>query len=643
MTHTTIVEKTALTKDEKKTFKSSGYYRGKNRCSKLRAHDLGLTTEKNKFYDVAVTEKDIIKNIFEGNADKKELKDLVSQGVEDDFKAKEVTRDLARYLNSETRKPLIAHTRYFDIGGEKVSVKPDLIFDDGTTIEVVFMRSSKPDVMMKSKKNDIGVNQSLELWYGIIYGRAFRKTIPQGEKRSIKSSYYFLRKDTDRAYGLYDPDFFSGGGKNVVFLYEAYDSEGINAAQMDTQFFPQLDAFLEGTECTPEDCQTCQNRTSCEYQKSPDPFERRSEKKSGGKKIELSPAQAEIVAHRNGAARVIAKAGSGKTECSTERTAQMYAEGVDPKSFLSITFTDAGANEMKERIVRKCEARGLGIGSDDIKAMTFHKFGLGIIRDNYEMFGYTKPPVIVDTNDVKKKRLFNDILEEEDLYTMQNRFHLLDWAVKFHETLKANDINPDASDAASQVLKAMDNVSDARFLTDADAYDLLDVAKTFDDKLKENNYLTFADIEPMMNQVLEERPDYLESLGLRHILVDEFQDSNDAQMRTIKLLASASCYESLMVVGDDSQSIYGFRHTSQENILHFFEKLGITGKDFRLDENRRSTKEILDFANKIDALNENRAGGDMIAVRGDGYKPIVRGYWKREEEYDFIVDQIKKE
>ena len=633
-----------LTAEQKKEFKSSGYYRGKNRCTKLREHDLCLSSEKNMYYDTAVTEKDIIKNIFEGTAKKEDVKDLVSQGIEDKFKIQEAARDLLRYIKSETRTPVIAKAKYFKVEGEKVRVKPDAIFDDGNSIEVVFYRSGRPDVSQKGKQRDTGVNQSLELWYGIIYGRAYRaERAKEDEKfaeRNIKSAYYFLRKNNtvDKSYGVYEQDFFGKGG-NVVGLYEPYDATGMEESAMDGGFIPQLQAFIEGTECSPDDCKKCSNRTSCEYQKSPEPFEKKAGKKKA--KITLSDAQAAIVAFRKGVARVIAKAGSGKTECSTERGAQMFTEGVDPKSFLFVTFTDAGAAEMKTRIARKCEERGLAIADDDIKAMTFHKFGLNIIRDNYEMCGYQKAPQIVDTNDVVKKRLFNDILVDLDLYNLQNRHNLLDWAIKVHEIMKVNSIDPEAGDVVSQVSKTMEG-KNSYLMSHQDFENLIEVAKTFDAKLKENNLLTFADIEPLMNKVLHENPEYLESLGLAHILVDEFQDSNDAQMETIKALTTTKCFESLMVVGDDSQSIYAFRHTSQENILNFFEKMEMTGEDFRLDENRRSKEEILAFANRIDALNENRAGGDMIAVRGSGFKPIVRGYEKRDDEYDFIVDQITK-
>lgn len=101
-------------------------------------------------------------------------------------------------------------------------------------------------------------------------------------------------------------------------------------------------------------------------------------------------------------------------------------------------------------------------------------------------------------------------------------------------------------------------------------------------------------------------------------------------------------FESLMVVGDDSQGIYGFRHTSTENILHFFDKIGMNGKDLYLVENRRSIPEILDLANKINEMNENRVDKDMIPVREHGRKPVIRGFHSAAEEYSYVADNIQK-
>ena len=140
---------------------------------------------------------------------------------------------------------------------------------------------------------------------------------------------------------------------------------------------------------------------------------------------------------------------------------------------------------------------------------------------------------------------------------------------------------------------------------------------------------------------LDGHPDYLDELGYRHIIVDEFQDSNDTQLEIIRRLISTKCFESLMVVGDDSQSIYGFRNTTPENILHFFEKIGKVGEDLYLTENRRSTPEILELANKINALNKDRVDKDMIPVRESGKKPVVRGFHDKKTEYRYISERIK--
>lgn len=652
-----------ITKEEKAEFRGSSYYRGKNRCITLREHTLDFTTEKNHFYDTAVTEKDIIRMYFQTlksvaedpeNKDLNEkemkqrilsakteffgeLKDLVSQGIEDRFKAQEVTRDLLRYFKSEDRTPILPRSKYFVIDGEKVRIRPDLVFDDGKTVEVVFFRSCKPDVTMRSKKNDIGVNQSIELWQGTIYARSM---VPKDETRNIKSAYYFLRKDNDRAFGAYDWNFFGSSGKNVVYLLsdDVKDKNGL--LPLDMGFFTQLDEFREGTECSEDDCKTCPNHVVCNYQKSPEQFEQKS-LDSKRKKVELSPTQEEIVSFRNGLCRVIAKAGTGKTECMTERGARMYEEGVNPKSMLFVTFTDAGALEMKERLIVKSEMRGLHVSADDIPAMTFHTLGYGFIKDLYKELGFDKVPSIIDTNEARKGKLIDQVLQDADFYTMENRYNALDWAIKSFDTIKAEEINPDDPAAAVSLKEALDSSGAGRFMSSSDVDKMIEMYKDYVRICKENCWLTFNDIEPLMNRVLSEYPDYLEELGFEHIIVDEFQDSNDKQLTTIKHLISTKCFKSLMVVGDDCQSIYGFRNTSQENILHFWEKIGATGKDLYLVENRRSTPEILSFADTyISMYNEEQADSHMTAVRDHGFKPVVRGFAKKEEEQKFIVENI---
>ena len=308
-----------------------------------------------------------------------------------------------------------------------------------------------------------------------------------------------------------------------------------------------------------------------------------------------------------------------------------------------ITFTDAGANEMKARIAKKCETRGLHVSGDDIQAMTFNTFAYRIVKDNFEDCGFTTKPMVVD--DIRNSVIITQLLDENPVAGLDylnydvnspNCLGALACAKKTFETIKeTQDYDLDLlKDAASE--KGF-----YRFVGSTGLSALLSLYEDYDKRLKEDNLLQFADQEPLMLGFLDRHPDYLDELGYRHIIVDEFQDSNDTQLEIIRRLISTKCFESLMVVGDDSQSIYGFRNTTPENILHFFEKIGKVGEDLYLTENRRSTPEILELANKINALNKDRVDKDMIPVRESGKKPVVRGFHDKKTEYRYISERIK--
>ena len=373
---------------------------------------------------------------------------------------------------------------------------------------------------------------------------------------------------------------------------------------------------------------------------------KRYELKTGsGKKGKIIPtdAQQKVIDFRRGVCRVNATAGSGKTECMTERGTRMFEEGIKPSEVLFITFTDAGANEMKARIAKKCETRGLHVSGNDIQAMTFNTFAYRIVKDNFEDCGFTTKPMVVD--DIRNSVIITQLLDENPVAGLDylnydvnspNCLGALACAKKTFETIKETqyyDLDL-LKDAASE--KGF-----FRFVGSTGLSALLSLYEDYDKRLKEENLLQFADQEPLMLGFLDGHPDYLDELGYRHIIVDEFQDSNDTQLEIIRRLISTKCFESLMVVGDDSQSIYGFRNTTPENILHFFEKIGKVGEDLYLTENRRSTPEILELANKINALNKDRVDKDMIPVRESGKKPVVRGFHDKKTEYRYISERIK--
>lgn len=632
--------------------KRSGEFRGKNWCAAAREWDeLKLESPKNTFYDNAIIVKEIIKGFFQGKYEISDFSDLVSQGVEDDYvtektgelRRHQLVRCLERYCKCEFRHPYIpSGQKELEIGDYLVSVKPDAIFDDGCSLEVVLYRAGKPTITQNGKKRDGSAAKCLELYFLLQYGRSLLK---DGETKTVKASYYFLRKSTDRSSmtnAYWDPVYFGETGGNVVSIEDLYTGGKNTVTGLDAEYLKLLEEYTVGQECTEEDCEKCQWNASCHYVELP----KRYELKTGsGKKGKIIPtdAQQKVIDFRRGVCRVNATAGSGKTECMTERGARMFEEGIKPSEVLFITFTDAGANEMKARIAKKCETRGLHVSGDDIQAMTFNTFAYRIVKDNFEDCGFTTKPMVVD--DIRNSVIITQLLDENPVAGLDylnydvnspNCLGALACAKKTFETIKETqyyDLDL-LKDAASE--KGF-----FRFVGSTGLSALLSLYEDYDKRLKEENLLQFADQEPLMLGFLDGHPDYLDELGYRHIIVDEFQDSNDTQLEIIRRLISTKCFESLMVVGDDSQSIYGFRNTTPENILHFFEKIGKVGEDLYLTENRRSTPEILELANKINALNKDRVDKDMIPVRESGKKPVVRGFHDKKTEYRYIAERIK--
>lgn len=634
--------------------KRSGEFRGRNWCSTAREYDeLSLDTEKNTFYDNAIIAKEILKGYLRGDYEISDFSDLISQGVEDDYlteRAGEARKDqllknLTRACICEKRKAEFPGEEELEFDDYIVKVRPDAVFyNTDDSIDLVIYRIGKPNMTQKGSKRDSSVKNCLELYFLLQYGK---ELVPDGETRIIRANYYFLRKDTDRNNGSYDPDFFSGAGNNIVSLEQVYTGGDDTPTSFDSHYLNLMEQYRVGQECTKEDCEKCIWSVVCNYAKPPELFE---EKVHASKKGTIVPSnsQQKIIDFRKGVCRVNAAAGSGKTECMTERGARLLEEGVLPSEILFITFTDAGANEMKERIAKKCEYRNLGISKNDIQAMTFNTFAYRIVRKNYEDCGFTREPVVID--EVRNSVIVTQMLDEQPvsgldylnfLSNTPNCRGALACAKKIFDVIKTENIDTDNINAEQQVRDAIGG-GFYRFMGDNSISELVSMYQDYDKRLKEDNLLQFSDQEPLMFHILDLHPDYLDRFGYKHIVVDEFQDSNDIQLETIKRLTKCPSFESLMVVGDDSQGIYGFRHTSTENILKFFEKIGMSGEDMYLVENRRSIPEILTLANNINAMNENRVEKDMIPVRESGRKPVVRGFHSASEEYAYIADHIEK-
>jgi superfamily I DNA/RNA helicase len=629
--------------------------RGKYHCRLMKElnKELPVITKKEDNYDNAIIVKQIMMGYLKGEFQIAEFGELVSEGVEENNLPEEtnkgridrLTKILQRAAQSELRKAEVDLTaKDIPVSQEYViHIKPDAVFNTKSTIEAVKYFAGKPRVTQNGKKQDLSVLKCPEIYGLYLYAKSLLKP---GEKKVIKGSYYYLRKSTDTSKGFADSDFFSGYGGNVVSFEKEVEFGKDVLTEDEKNYVAQIEESEKGLiECSEDDCKICSYNMVCHYKKTPALFEKKTLKKAG--KIEYTDDQKQIINFRKGVARVIATAGAGKTECVTERGAQMFTEGVRPDEVLFITFTDAGAMEMKTRIAKKCLAKGLKITPDEIQAMTFNSFAYNIVKFEYEELGFRNVPNVID--DVRNRRIINEMLGETqvgglDYINFKSNTKNLKGALacveKTFDTIKTEHIDVNTVGAEEELTKQLRDAGFLRFMSNS-VPQIIGMYNDYQQRLLEDSLITFADQEPMMFKILKAHPGYLERLGFKHIIVDEFQDSNDIQMDTIKELTKCSCFESLMVVGDDSQSIYGFRHTSPENMINFFTKLGITGIDINLSRNRRSTPEILDVANKIEALNTERLDKDMIPVKDSGKPVEAFGFYSKDEEVGFIAEKIK--
>ncbi|MBQ8473010.1 MAG: UvrD-helicase domain-containing protein [Bacilli bacterium] len=330
----------------------------------------------------------------------------------------------------------------------------------------------------------------------------------------------------------------------------------------------------------------------------------------------LNNRQIEAVKHINGPLLVLAGAGSGKTKVLTTRIANLIREGVEPLEILAITFTNKAAGEMKDRIYKL-----IGYFAKGMQISTFHSFGLRIIKENYEYLGYDKNFVIFDSDD--SLTIIKKILKDKNLDP--NKFNPR--AIRSQISKLKNDlVTP--SEYKRKVFIEFDKIVSM-------------VYEKYEDTLIKNNSLDFDDLLVLPIKLFKERKDILDSYQekFKYILIDEYQDTNEAQYKLTKMLSGK--YRNICCVGDVDQAIYGFRGANYKNILNF-EKDYKDAKVINLEENYRSTKTILNAANSVIKNNKNRKEKNLFSNLSDGDKVSYYRASSGLDEVSFVVNKIKE-
>ena len=330
----------------------------------------------------------------------------------------------------------------------------------------------------------------------------------------------------------------------------------------------------------------------------------------------LNNEQREAVFCTEGPLLMLAGAGSGKTRSLTHRIAYLIEEkGVAPWNILAITFTNKAAQEMRERVDAL-----VGYGSEDIWISTFHATCSRILRRHIDLLGYDRNFTIYDASD--QKSLMKEVLKEMKIDTKQ-----------FPERSVMSEISSAKNEYKSPLDYRNEYGSNFRNQRIADIYE------HYQKRLKENNALDFDDFIVKMVDLFQTNPDVLEHYQDRfqYIMVDEYQDTNTVQFLLVSLLAKK--YRNLCVVGDDDQSIYKFRGANIYNILNF-EKVFPDAQVIRLEQNYRSTQNILNAANGVIANNKGRKEKKLWTENQKGELVHFKQYDTEYDEADGVVSRI---
>ena len=331
----------------------------------------------------------------------------------------------------------------------------------------------------------------------------------------------------------------------------------------------------------------------------------------------LNEAQREAVDALDGPVLVLAGAGTGKTRVLTTRLAQLlYTGRARPYQILAVTFTNRAAHEMRDRV-----ASFVGPATEGLWLGTFHSLGVRILRRHAELVGLKSNFTILDTDD--QVRLLKQLLEAEHIDEKRWPARVLSGII---QRWKDRGLTPDKVPAADG-----DEFANGRAVA---------LYGQYQERLKALNATDFGDLLLHCLSLFTENADVLADFQrlFRYILVDEYQDANVAQYLWLRLLAQH--HRNICCVGDDDQSIYGWRGAEVGNILRFEEDFP-GAKVIRLERNYRSTSHILAAASGLIAHNEGRFGKTLWTEANDGDKVVVRGVWDGEEEARFIGEEIE--
>lgn len=570
---------------------------------------------KNKKYDIAFLNSLLDDSLFISEDAKKEEINVLSKKLE-------------RYMNFLNSRTIEMHniSREIVVNGVPIVIKADLVIKHCHFIEIVKIKRTAPKLSMKARIAENLPKNNMELYLLWLLGEELIKE-KYNDCDKVVSSFHHLSAKEDKN-NMVNSVFFP----EQIISSSWFSEEVKEKLQNLVGLKPMQEKIIEEK----KECQTCRYKNICFY-KRPQAIELKKIKKlTDYDKIKLTPSQHSAVMFEKGITRINAGAGSGKTTVVAIRVTELINRGYKPEDILLITFTNKGTEEMREKIKYWLEKEKINIDINRFNIMTFNSWGKNIIEENYAALGFTEIPTLIDK--VAKYDIIFQLLKNKpnmEGYNYKNPLinfryskgviieidNAFDY-IKGHYIVRLSDFKKEYT----------------RISNHEEIYNMY---LEYMQILKKENYIEYQDQVNLVVKFIEEIPELLEKYNYKHLIIDEYQDSDKMQLDLILFLSNQPAFKSLMVVGDDSQSIYGFRNTSQEIILNFhqyFEKV----KDINMVDNFRSTEQIVDLANAINDLNENRIKKDLKSNKKQGKEPLLAIFNNLYSEYLYIVDDIEK-
>lgn len=475
------------------------------------------------------------------------------------------------------------------------------------TVDICYVKNKKKDLKQKSKFKHNTISQSMELFLLQKVGEEMYPTY------RINGCIYYLAAQEDRGGSIYP--YFDRKSQEVTYHFWGAEKDEMEdrlkkVIGLDDTYFP-----CEGK------CEACQFNLLCNYQEKELLPVTTSKVAKAPASVTFTDAQDKFIHLEYGTWRVLAGAGSGKTTCIANRIIELLDMGYLPEEILLITYTTKGVEELKEKIDYWLHVNLMDedYPIDRFQIFTFNGFGYELIKLEYRRFGFTGEPKVLDKYENMKiiKKLLDDSAEinglnyEHPFLAYYNSKGAVLQVDEWFKLIKTEElIYPEELEEVARIPLTV-------------AKQVLSLYKEYETYYKDNNFLDFNDQVELLSELFDDKTK-IEEYGFKHIMVDEYQDSDNLQTEILKKLLTYKDFKSFVVVGDDSQAIYSWRGATSENIIKF-DSLFPLVEDIEMVDNFRSTKQIINLANNINNINTLKVPKQLRATRSGDRVELFNG------------------